>query len=115
MNNDQVLFVLARTHLLSGDYHSLELPFVFHHAWPPVLHAFGPNEEKLANTFNTYWTNLAKFGNPNYQLNGEIYWPPYNVTSQMNIFLEHPARVGTHLLSDTCDFWAPRFEKYYFD
>lgn len=98
-----------------GDYHSLELPFVFHHPWPPLVHAFGPNEVKLSNTFNTYWTNLAKFGNPNYQLNGEIFWPPYNVTSQMNIFLEHPTRVGTHLLSDTCDFWASRFEKFYFD
>ena len=99
----------------AGDYHSLELPFVFDHQWPPLVHDFTPTEKKLANTFTLYWSNMAKYGTPNGKLDGEIEWPVYNKSTDMNIFLEHPTKVGAHLQAETCDFWDVHFQKYYFD
>lgn len=102
-------------YVLLGDYHSIELPFVFDHQWPPVVHFFGPNEQKLSNTMTLYWTNMAKYGTPNGKLDGELEWPAYSAGSDLNMVLEHPARTNVHLDAAQCDFWDAHYEKFYFD
>ncbi len=89
---------------------------MFHHSWPAALHPFGAAETKLASTINAYWTNLAKYGDPNENRDpGDPIWPIYNSTSELYVSLQHPVRVSAHLLRDACLFWAPRYEEFYFD
>jgi para-nitrobenzyl esterase len=100
---------------LYGDYHTLELPFVFDHQWPVGVHIFTPEMHKLSDTFTLYWSNLARFGSPNGDLGkDDIAWPTYNATTDQNIFLKHPAEVGAHLNNDACNMWDTIYSKYYF-
>jgi len=59
----------------SGAFHSSDLWYVFHsysHSWRP----FTEGDKALSNKIVTYWTNFAKFGDPNGQEQGE--WTPYS-------------------------------------
>eukprot|EP00053_Salpingoeca_punica_P010022 m.90251 g.90251 ORF g.90251 m.90251 type:complete len:595 (+) comp15255_c0_seq2:47-1831(+) len=99
-----------------GDYHTLELPFVFKNQYPPLLHAFGPGELKLSDTFTLYWSNLARYGNPNGQLDKhDLHWPQYNQSSDLHMYLKEPTEIGEHLESDACNFWQNIYAKYYFE
>ena len=61
-----------------GAFHSLELPYVFGtfqartFSWLP----FTSTDHKLSQIIQTYWTNFAKFGDPNGQ--GLPHWTPWN-------------------------------------
>lgn len=49
---------------LKGSFHSAELRYVFHtlkNSWRP----FTENDEELSSRVIDYWTNFAKYGNPN--------------------------------------------------
>ena len=48
-----------------GNYHSLEMPFVFDNEWPPLLHNFGSRQKEMAKSFGAFWTNLARFADVN--------------------------------------------------
>jgi para-nitrobenzyl esterase len=59
----------------SGAFHSSDLWYVFHsfrHSWRP----FTAGDEALSKKMVDYWTNFAKFGNPNGAENGV--WTPYS-------------------------------------
>jgi carboxylesterase type B len=103
------------TTLTPGDYHSIELPFVFDHQWPPVVHAFGPREQHLSDAMTRYWTNMAAYGSPNGRLDGLIAWPVYDRETELHMVLEYPNSIAAHLMSTTCDFWDSHYPKYYFD
>lgn len=54
--------------------HGGELSFIFHSA-PQMGFNFTADEEKLSNQMITYWTNFAKYGDPNGK--GDLSWPQY--------------------------------------
>jgi len=59
----------------NGAFHSAELWYVFHsfsHSWRP----FTAGDEALSFKIVDYWTNFAKFGNPNGKDGGT--WTPYS-------------------------------------
>ncbi len=59
----------------NGAFHSADLWYVFHsfsHSWRP----FTSGDEELSNKIVDYWTNFAKYGNPNGK--GEEIWAPYS-------------------------------------
>ena len=63
-----MLFIL----LCSG--HGEDLAFLFHTA-PLGGYKYTADEEKLSNQMITYWTNLAKYGDPNGGRDSS--WPQY--------------------------------------
>jgi len=66
----------------SGAFHSSDLWYIFHsmkHSWRP----FTEGDKALSNQMVDYWTNLAKYGNPNGK-SGDV-WKPY--TSQSPKFM----------------------------
>jgi para-nitrobenzyl esterase len=59
----------------SGAFHSSDLWYVFHsfsHSWRP----FTKGDQALSNKMVDYWTNFAKFGDPNGKNNSD--WTPYS-------------------------------------
>jgi para-nitrobenzyl esterase len=59
----------------NGAFHSADLWYVFHslkHSWRP----FTAGDEELSKKIVEYWTNFARFGNPNG--NEEGLWTPYS-------------------------------------
>jgi para-nitrobenzyl esterase len=59
----------------SGAFHSSDLWYVFHslkHSWRPFTAA----DESLSNKIVDYWTNFARFGDPNGANKGD--WTPYS-------------------------------------
>ena len=59
----------------SGAFHSSDLWYVFHsfrHSWRP----FTAGDQALSILMVTYWTNFARFGNPNGAQKGP--WTPYS-------------------------------------
>eukprot|EP00041_Stephanoeca_diplocostata_P014994 m.283728 g.283728 ORF g.283728 m.283728 type:complete len:574 (-) comp19883_c0_seq1:365-2086(-) len=96
---------------LLGDYHTLEIPFVFDNEWPPVLHSFGRAEQELADGVGMYWTNLARFGDVN---GGDVplHWPEYDTSTRINLDLTIPLRTATFLQSNVCEFWRSRDTKF---
>ena len=65
-----------------GAFHSADLWYVFHsfsHSWRP----FTTGDEELSSKIVDYWTNFAKYGNPNGM--GEETWTPYS--SQLPEFM----------------------------
>jgi len=66
----------------SGAFHSSDLWYIFHsmrHSWRP----FTAGDEELSKQMVDYWTNFAKYGNPNGK-SGDV-WKPY--TTQTSQFL----------------------------
>ena len=64
----------GRSNVLQGAFHSSDLWFVFkslEHCWRP----WTPGDWDLAEKELTYWTNFAKYGDPNGPDGGE--WTPY--------------------------------------
>ncbi len=59
----------------SGAFHSSDLWYIFHsyaHSWRP----FTAGDKELSSKMVEYWTNFAKFGNPNGEEGG--IWTPYS-------------------------------------
>ncbi len=62
----------------SGAFHSSDLWYIFHslrHSWRP----FTAGDDKLSIQMMDYWTNFAKYGNPNGPSAGQ--WTPYTAAS----------------------------------
>jgi len=60
----------------SGAFHSADLWYVFHsmeHSWRP----FTEGDKALSNQIVDYWTNFAKYGDPNGEEGGA--WEPYTL------------------------------------
>jgi para-nitrobenzyl esterase len=68
----------------NGAFHSADLWYVFHsfaHSWRP----FTAGDKELSAKMVSYWTNFAKFGNPNGKESGP--WTPYTAkTPEFMIF-----------------------------
>lgn len=90
-----------------GDAHASELTFVWDNAWPPILHIFSFNDQAMADTFGYYWTNFAKYNNPNGPNNSSsfLYWPAFTAENDLNMILELPTAIQSGLFSGKCAFW----------
>jgi len=111
--------------LFLGDYHTAELEFVWNNAWPPFIHMFSDNDAKMADTVDTYWTNLIHYHNPNGPematsgdhrthssskpnspfLRGQLYWPRWDASSMNDMILALPTSVEDDYYGKQCDFW----------
>jgi para-nitrobenzyl esterase len=49
----------------AGDYHSIELEYLFDLEELGIILTFTPDQQQLSDTMIGYWTNFAKTGNPN--------------------------------------------------
>jgi para-nitrobenzyl esterase len=69
----------------SGAFHSSDLWYVFHsmkHSWRP----FTAGDQQLSNQMVDYWTNFAKYGDPNGK-NGGV-WKPYSIQSPQFLVMD---------------------------
>ena len=69
----------------SGAFHSSDLWYIFHsmrHSWRP----FTAGDKELSVQMVDYWTNFAKFGNPNGK-NGDV-WKPYTAQSPQYLVMD---------------------------
>jgi len=86
-----------------GDFHASELFFVFDDF--EALH-FTQTDIAMSKSFQDYWTNHAKFGNPSPGFNvSQPIWPQWNPDNETNVVLNVPVSLNTHLEKDHCDFW----------
>lgn len=69
----------------SGAFHSADLWYIFHstrHSWRP----FTVGDEQLSKKMVDYWTNFAKFGDPNGKNGGT--WKPYTAQNPQFMLLD---------------------------
>jgi para-nitrobenzyl esterase len=69
----------------SGAFHSSDLWYIFHsmkHSWRP----FTAGDQQLSNQMVDYWTNFAKYGNPNGK-SGDV-WKPYTTQSPQFLVMD---------------------------
>eukprot|EP00039_Didymoeca_costata_P008614 m.114207 g.114207 ORF g.114207 m.114207 type:complete len:569 (+) comp14157_c0_seq1:121-1827(+) len=94
-----------------GDYHTLEIDFVFNNPFPAILHPWGLAEEVLADNVGTYWSNLARFADVN---GGPVHktWPRFDIKTRQHMNLQVPLQVGEKLEYETCEFWRTRKMKF---
>lgn len=84
--------------------HSTELPFVFGYTldkWLPYkqINGTNPKDTFLAQTMCDYWTNFAKYGNPNGHAsdNNLPTWPVYKINNNSYLELGDIIKQGTNL------------------
>lgn len=82
----------------SGAFHSADLWYIFHslrHSWRP----FTAGDKELSIKMTDYWTNFAKFGNPNGSEEGV--WKPYTKEQPAFILLDANADKAELTMSTT--------------
>jgi len=98
---------------LWGVYHGAELPFVFDNEWPVIINTFNANDKVVADIFGTYWTNFAKYGNPNgHGTPVHPYWPHFQPNNQANLILQLHPTIEQQLAFQQCNFWDSMFPYY---
>jgi len=92
----------------SGAFHSSDLWYVFHsirHSWRP----FTKGDEELSNKMVDYYTNFAKFGNPNGKDGGT--WKPYTTANPEFMLLDANADKAALIMSATPQYKGSLFKK----
>jgi carboxylesterase type B len=89
--------------------HGAELPFVFNTA-TYCDYALDDDEKKLADQMGVYWTNFAKYHNPNgpseKSLKGLPVWPQFdNTTDKLVYMTAENITIKDHVRSEYCNFW----------
>jgi len=90
--------------------HASELPLEF---FPPFLtkvYNVTPAEVKLSQEMQAYWTNFAKYGDPNgsprQELKKLLKWPQWNPSSLESIHFQTPDNIIiSGFQKSVCDFW----------
>jgi para-nitrobenzyl esterase len=88
----------------NGAWHSCDLWYVFHsfrHSWRP----FTKGDEALSNQIVDYWTNFAKFGDPNGKDDG--LWTPYTEEFPQFVILNTDGDQAVCTMSETPEFKGP--------
>jgi len=85
--------------------HGGDLAFVFFAQDPAIGAVFTPDEVVMSEAMLTYWTNMAKSGNPNTPVTPAVAWPAFDSTEQM-VMLETPQiNVVSYLDTAGCQLW----------
>jgi para-nitrobenzyl esterase len=88
----------------NGAWHSSDLWYVFHslrHSWRP----FTPADDALSNKMVDYWTNFAKFGNPNGNEEGS--WTSYSSNAPKFMVFDVNADQAVCEMTDAPQFKGP--------
>ena len=88
----------------AGAFHSSDLWYIFHsfrHSWRP----FNSGDEALSQKMLDFWTNFARYGNPNG--NAETVWPAYTNASPKFMVLDVDGEEATFSMTDTPEFKRP--------
>lgn len=91
----------------SGAFHSADLWYIFHsfkHSWRP----FTKGDEELSLQIVDYWTNFAKYGDPNGKEKG--IWTPYTKTSPKFMILDAKGDKKDLKMSETPVFFGSPFK-----
>jgi para-nitrobenzyl esterase len=82
----------------SGAFHSSDLWYIFHsqqHSWRP----FTAGDKELSDKMTDYWTNFAKYGNPNGKEDGV--WTAYTAQHPEFILLDANGEKASITMSNT--------------
>jgi para-nitrobenzyl esterase len=74
-----------------GSPHGQEVAFVFQHLNPNSQQATG-TDQQISEAMATYWTNFAKYGNPNG--NGMPEWPAFSHANPVVMYFSQTAHTG---------------------
>jgi len=88
----------------SGAFHSADLWYVFHairHSWRP----FTAGDEELSLKMVDFWTNFAKYGNPNGQ--GAAVWTPCTAASPKFMVMDANETKAILTMTDSPVFLGP--------
>lgn len=102
------LFARALPGDTSGAFHSSDLWYVFHslrHSWRP----FTAGDEELSTRIVDYWTNFAKYGNPNGS--GEGIWTPYTAEKPEFMVFNVDGDKATFVMTDKPEFKGGGFPR----
>jgi para-nitrobenzyl esterase len=92
----------------SGAFHSSDLWYVFHsysHSWRP----FTDGDRELSKKIVNYWTNFAKFGDPNGKKTGV--WTPYSAKVPKLMIFDVNGDKASCTMTDTPVFKSNSFKK----
>ncbi|WP_100611921.1 carboxylesterase/lipase family protein [Confluentibacter lentus] len=106
--SDQPTFAYLFQRQLPGDengaFHSSDLWYAFHafkHSWRP----FNKGDEALSNQMVDYYTNFAKYGNPNGENEG--LWTPYSTENPKFILFDVNGEVADISMTDSPKYLGP--------
>jgi para-nitrobenzyl esterase len=88
----------------NGAWHSADLWYVFHalrHSWRP----FTAGDEALSRNLVDYWTNFAKYGNPNGETQG--LWTPYSKDKPEFMLFDANEEKALFTMTNTPEFKGP--------
>jgi para-nitrobenzyl esterase len=88
----------------SGAFHSSDLWYIFHsfkHSWRP----FNAGDQELSLKMVDFWTNFAKYGNPNGSAGGD--WTPYTPATPKFMVLDVDGEKATFTMTDKPEFKGP--------
>ncbi len=92
----------------SGAFHSSDLWYIFHslrHSWRP----FTAGDDKLSLQMVDYWTNFAKYGNPNGQSAGR--WVPYTAATPGFMVLDANETDAVLTMTDSPKYLGPSLRR----
>ncbi|XP_069502623.1 acetylcholinesterase [Ambystoma mexicanum] len=88
-----------------GVIHGYEIEFVFGLPLDRTLN-YTKDEEKLSRKMMRYWSNFARYGDPNGAPEQEKRWPLYTLSDQSYIALNtEPFQIHNGLRVQMCTFW----------
>jgi para-nitrobenzyl esterase len=93
----------------SGAFHSSDLWYVFHsfrHSWRP----FNAGDEELSIGIVDFWTNFAKYGNPNGST-GDDPWSPCTPANPAFMVLDVDGEKATFTMTDEPEFRGGQFPR----
>ncbi|WAQ93576.1 EST2E-like protein [Mya arenaria] len=89
--------------------HGEELPYVFgyhldNETWFNATDYEPPEKElEVSEKVMTYWTNFAKFGDPNGD--GPVTWPKYTLETMQHLVIDEEDSIGRRLYTKEYQFW----------
>lgn len=89
-----------------GSCHALEIPYVFQN----LIETFTEKDKEISKTMCTYWTNFAKYGNPNSK--ELLFWNEYNEEEDENIEIGDEIKVNKNLYKNECNLFAKIYREW---